>query len=364
MKHISALLLIALAFCACSGDQAGARCESNSNCAANQFCSAGKCASGGLVQTLLEGSVAHRLAFAPEADLLAAGGNPVVLWDTSTWEQQLGIPITSSLPMALAFSPDGSLLAGAVDAEISLWSSATGDAVRTFDGHPEGVPDGFPEGGVANLAFAPDGSKLASAGGNDNSARVWRVSDGAQLMAVQGFPNTTDPNSGYPPPSCTRVAFSPDATAVLALVNDAPNSKFALKAWSLADGQERLSIQEGTTPITRLAVAGEFVAANVGRAIKLWKLEDGSEVREIGGDAHQDDILTLGFTRDGRLLASGTSDGEGNIRIWRVEDGELLATFETGDGVKQLAFSRAGRFIASASYGSKGVLVHDIAALQ
>ena len=69
---------------------------------------------------------------------------------------------------ALAFSPDGAILAGAgTDGAITLWSVATGKERGTLRGHV---------GAVTALLFLPDGGALLSAG-QDRTVRRWRIGE-------------------------------------------------------------------------------------------------------------------------------------------------------------------------------------------
>jgi WD40 repeat protein len=70
---------------------------------------------------------------------------------------------------ALAFSPDGQLLAsGSDDRTVIIWEIPSGKSKRTLKGH---------DLTVLSLAFSPDGSLVASGGGNA-SVFLWEVRTG------------------------------------------------------------------------------------------------------------------------------------------------------------------------------------------
>jgi len=83
----------------------------------------------------------------------------------------------TSWVMSVAFAPDGSTLAsGSWDKMVRLWDAKTGAQVRVMRGHTEGV---------RSVAFAPDGSTLAS-GSLDKTVRLWNTMTGALVRVLQG----------------------------------------------------------------------------------------------------------------------------------------------------------------------------------
>lgn len=58
----------------------------------------------------------------------------------------------------------------------------------------------------------------------------------------------------------------------------------------------------------------------------------------------------VSYSLNGRFLASGYNKKQGDVKIWNVENGECLYTFENhSKGVMCLSYSPDGRFIASGS---------------
>jgi RNA polymerase sigma factor (sigma-70 family) len=195
---------------------------------------------------------ASALAFSPDGRTLAAG-SPLaprtVLWDTAAGTERLTLPAEAT---ALAFSPDGKRLATGHFTAIRLWDVATGKELGALRGHACHVhalaflPDGqtlvsgagndYPVRGRINgeirlwdlttrraqvllesrdttgrihgLAVSRDGRRLASAGWDSASVRLWDLSTGKEVAALR------PPPSGYP--SSSSVVFSPDGKTLAA----------------------------------------------------------------------------------------------------------------------------------------------------
>ncbi len=113
------------------------------------------------------------LKFSPDSRTLVSGGNDdlINLWDVSNWERLGTIPNNGAV-YSVDFSPDEDALA-ASGWEVSHWSIKNGEKLATL---AEGSD------WIRAVAFSPDGSILAS-GGRDGAVRVRNIKT---LLARQG----------------------------------------------------------------------------------------------------------------------------------------------------------------------------------
>jgi WD40 repeat protein len=116
--------------------------------------------------------VVEALAFSPDGRTLATGDRHgiVKLWDLATLTERATLVASDEEGFrdevsALAFAPHDGRLAVAVGRVVQLWEVASGRLTACLRGH---------EGKVICLAFAPDGTRLAS-GSYDKKVRLWNV---------------------------------------------------------------------------------------------------------------------------------------------------------------------------------------------
>jgi len=118
-----------------------------------------------------EGSIViytYPVAFTPDAATMAVGVRGAIqVWDLATRNRTHLLGGYRKQVHAVAFTPDGTVLAGAGDDRvIRLWDTATGRPVRSLAGHVDEVHD---------LSFSQNGT-LVSGGGD--GVRIWDVETG------------------------------------------------------------------------------------------------------------------------------------------------------------------------------------------
>ena len=108
--------------------------------------------------------------------LSASYDKTVRLWDVHSGECLRTFNGHSDGVRSVSFSPDGArMLSGSSDKTVRLWDMHSGECLRTFNGHTDWV---------MSVSFSPDGARMLS-GSIDNTVRLWDVHSGELVWKAE-----------------------------------------------------------------------------------------------------------------------------------------------------------------------------------
>ena len=292
-------------------------------------------------------------------------------------------------PEALTFSPDASIVATAHGNSIYVWDTFTGNAFAMLDEHP---------GSINAIALSPDGTKLATAGG-DWVVRLWEVGTGKYLNSLTGHSSVVnsvafspdgkilasagstlhlwDANTGEPLHADSRdlgsidlLIFSPDGRKLAT----GGGWDHTVHLWNVDTGTLRIGLKGHTDKIRDMAFSPDgmrLITASRDKTIRLWDINTGTEQKNLPtpDDAinplvaadrmlkfleqgvrpkMRDDVHGVKFSQDGTQLISVSSDG--SLHLWDVDTGRYQLSFPLGEHthwVNTLAFSADSKYLIS-----------------
>ncbi len=225
----------------------------------------------------------------------------------------------------IAYSPDGKRLATASDDKSAkVWDAATGQELLTLCCH---------EAVVYGIAYSPDGGRLATSS-TDKTAKIWDAATGQELLTLRGH---TDAIRG--------IAFSPDGTRVATGSYDR-----TAKVWDAQTGKELLTLVGNTGGIVRVAFSPDGTRLATGsysddpeHTAKVWDATTGQVLLTLKG--HTNIVYSLAFSPDGKRLA--TASGDGTAKVWDSISGQLLMNLFVHGQALGVAFDPGGTRLAT-----------------
>ena len=263
-----------------------------------------------------------------------------------------------TLAPALAYSPDGSILAtSGPQPYLRRWNTRTWQPIAPDLAFPPGYTNGVKTGAapaVVNLAYSPDGSVLAGGSSNGYLAlwdtRTWQV--------VQVFDVFEEKRSGK---DINGLAFSPDGSRLAVAVGDLEADRGTLVILDLARREVLFRKQEQHGRMFTVAYSPDgrwLVSGNLNGEVKLWDAASPASSPPEQLFKARGPIMDVAFSPKGSFLAASTSEGNA-IHVWEMPSQRLVSTLKGHTKPSLISFVGDESTLWSAS-GDSFIRVWDV----
>ncbi len=297
------------------------------------------------------------IMFSPDGRLVAAWNTDEIrLWDSATGAEVLKLKKFKGRMVAIAFSPDSRLIAGAI-ANFSVKNRMPDfrSEIRVWE-----VPDGAPRQviplttqSVTDLVFANNGRQMLVSGlqrEEEHSVATMELADlqSGSLGKLLATDESTTSSICLSPDGET-MAFQIDASTVKLVETKGWRTKFTLGD----DGEDnsnsaalrRFLVTVNSTFAVAFLGDGKTVAGEIENGgIKLWDARTGEVKKSVGAEAETGSIAAI--STNGNTIVEVSQDD--SVRVWSVPSGEHQIIPARNSKIAAVAVSGDGKVLATA----------------
>ncbi len=251
---------------------------------------------------------------------------------------------------SIAWAPDGSRIAsGGGDGTVRVWDAYTGETLRTYRGHQGPLSE------VWSIIWSPNSNTIASAG-NRSKVQVWNPLNGQKIAIYRGH--------SFFLPTVSRMAWSPDGDYIASTNIGSSIGDAAIHIWNAYTGKKTkvirlLSLSLNISLISGIggiawSPDGKYTACGIRREVRIYEASTGKYIQTYGSQTgeggHYDTIdvnFQIGWSSDGKRISCANLR---KVEIWNTETGKLLQTYiDHQNDIRAMEWSPDGKYIATGS---------------
>ena len=228
----------------------------------------------------------------------------IKIWDLATGQLMRTLEGHKSPLTCITLSPDGqTLVSSSWDKTVKIWEFHTGEVKHSCQIYDSGA-EKFSI--VDSLVISPDGKTLYT-GTRDGSTYYWDINTGKQLGigSIHGG---------------SLLAMSADGRTLAGTYTG------TFRVQNLPERKRRFRVETGyDSPSLAISPDGKTVfIGDYDGNVHLWDAFQGQELSALGG--HSGIVKAIGVSPDGKMLASG--DKQGTVKLWELDSKTELCTLE------------------------------------
>ncbi|KAF9179077.1 hypothetical protein BGZ51_007259 [Haplosporangium sp. Z 767] len=228
---------------------------------------------------------------------------------------------------ALKWNKKGNyILTGSLDYTAIVWDATTGEAKQQYEFHTGAVLD---VDWLDNTTFATSSS--------DGKICVCKVGSTEPLKIFEGHKDEVN-----------AIRWDPRGELLASCSDDK-----TVKIWSLPQDQHLFDLTAHTAGVYNMTWAPRgsssakepriLATASFDTTVRLWDANNGDCLWVLS--RHAQPVYTVAFNPSGTHLATGSPDH--TINIWRVQDGELVKTYQGEGGIFEVDWNSTGDKLAA-----------------